>query len=118
MKPLDPLIGPLLLTIAVEALVYFWLLPGRRWILLSTAGAINLITVPIANAVFAPAIGTLGSFLVAFVAIEAAVIAAEAPLVRAVAGAVWPESVRTSIVANGCSMALSPLFWDGGVFRA
>jgi len=113
---LVPLAGAVLLTIAVEAIVYVWLLRGRRSTVVATAIAINLITVPIANTVFAAAVDGFGNFFVAFAVIELAVVVVEAPLIRALAGRGWPDAWRTSVIANACSMALSPLFWTDQIF--
>lgn len=95
----------LALTIGVEALVLAALArvarSPRRPLLLAGC-CINLVTHPLANLAYT---GTPGSF----VAVEAAVVVAEALLYAWLLRTGFTRALLCSAVANGASMALSPL---------
>jgi hypothetical protein len=108
--PIARLGAAVALTIAIEAAVYRLLLPrAGLGLALAGAAAINLITVPLANVAFAALLTYLRSST-AFVLVEGAVVAAEAPLVRLVVGVGWTRSITLSAAANLCSLAISPFF--------
>ncbi len=95
----------LALTIGVEALVLVALARVARRpcrAVLSTSLCINLFTLPLANLAYS---GTSASF----VAVEAAVVAAEALLYAWLLRPGFARALLGSALANGASMALSPV---------
>ncbi len=94
----------LLVTLAVEALIVAALARRRhRWHAAKTSLCLNLFTHPLANRVFT---GTLGSFI----AVEAAVVLVETWLYAWIEHPGLRRALLWSVVANGVTMAMSPLF--------